>query len=155
MTLRHPFAAPTRAHTAAALVVLLASATPLLAGAVLAQQPQQRQAEQAGAPVPAGNQTDMQQGQRWATELIGSNVYGPGGQQVGDVYDLVVEPSNGRVAAAVLAVGGFLGIGEKRVAVPIAELKFEGDRLTTDMTRERLQNAPAFAARSSGAARSR
>ena len=145
----------TSARTATALALLLAASAPYLGGTALAQQPQQKQAEQAGAPVPAGSQTDLQPGQLWATGLVGTDVHGPNGQKIGDVYDLVVDPSSGRVAAAVLAVGGFLGIGEKRVAVPIAELKFEGDRLGTDMTRERLQSAPGFAARSTGTARSR
>ena len=145
----------TPARTATAFALLLASSAPYLSGTAMAQQPQQKQAEQAGAPVPAGNQTDLQPGQLWATGLVGTDVHGLNGQKIGDVYDLVVDPSSGRVAAAVLAVGGFLGIGEKLVAVPIAELKFEGDRLVTDMTRERLQSAPGFAARSTGTARSR
>lgn len=82
-----------------------------------------------------------------ASKLIGSTVYGSGDETVGDVNDVVIG-SNGMIKAVVLGVGGFLGIGEKNVAVnPTAlERVRDGDtvryRLAT--TKEELTAAPEF-----------
>ena len=69
-------------------------------------------------------------------------------EQIGDVNDFVMM-SDGSVDAAVIGIGGFLGIGEKNVAISISELGWSEDEngnkiLTLDATREELENAPAF-----------
>ena len=55
---------------------------------------------------------------------------------------------DGRINAAVISVGRFLAIGEKDIAVPLSALQLErrddGRRLTIDVVKEALQNAPAF-----------
>ncbi|MEP2744138.1 PRC-barrel domain-containing protein, partial [Bauldia litoralis] len=70
------------------------------------------------------------------------------GEAIGDVNDLVVAPDGG-IAAVVIGVGGFLGIGEKDVAVPFDRLTWRTDEdgeswpvLAT--TQEELESAPAF-----------
>ena len=65
-------------------------------------------------------------GQYRASELIGGGVYGADGARIGDINDVLVD-GRGQVAAVVLGVGGFLGIGEKSVAVPMQALRFEAD----------------------------
>jgi sporulation protein YlmC with PRC-barrel domain len=84
------------------------------------------------------------------SKLIGADVENPQGEDLGDIKDLVFD-SQGRVMYAVLAFGGFLGMGEKYFAVPWAALKPEigqkpGDRerYVLNMDKERLQNAPGF-----------
>ena len=57
-----------------------------------------------------------------ASKLIGAAVYDPSDQKIGTVDELALYP-DGKVADVVLGVGGFLGAGEKHVAVPMAELK--------------------------------
>ncbi|UIJ72911.1 PRC-barrel domain-containing protein [Aurantimonas sp. HBX-1] len=75
---------------------------------------------------------------------------GPGddADEIGTISDLIMA-SDGRVEAAVIGVGGFLGIGEKDVAVPFDQLQMTRDDdndlvVATAMTREQLEQAPAF-----------
>ena len=74
-------------------------------------------------------------------------LYNRAGEKIGTVKDLLVGP-DGRIHAAVVGVGGFLGIGEKDVAIPLSALQMErrgdGTRLTADIVKETLQTAPAF-----------
>jgi hypothetical protein len=85
----------------------------------------------------------------WLTSLfIGQLVSNPAGETVGDINDLLFDKS-GRVTAAVLGVGGFIGIGDKSVGVPFSSLGFstgkDGKRVVTvALTKQALQAAPAF-----------
>ena len=56
----------------------------------------------------------MKPGQWRATKLDGLNVYDPGNNKIGDISELIIG-RDGRVAAVVVGVGGFLGIGEHNV----------------------------------------
>lgn len=82
-----------------------------------------------------------------ATDFIGKRVYTKAGDDIGEVNDLFVT-DNGNVRAVVLGVGGFLGIGEKDVAVSMnaVEMVQDGDavRLVVDATKDQLQAAPTF-----------
>jgi hypothetical protein len=75
------------------------------------------------------------------------DVHNRAGEKIGTVKELMVGP-DGRIQAAVIGVGRFLGIGEKDVGVPLSALRMErrddGTRLTVDITKETLQTAPAF-----------
>lgn len=87
-------------------------------------------------------------GNQWmASRLIGMAVYGPNNDRIGEIDDLLVDQS-GRVVAAVVGVGGFLGIGEKNVAISFDKIKpsnAEGrDRLTIQFTKAELEAAPTF-----------
>jgi len=85
-----------------------------------------------------------------ATKLIGENVYNGTGDDavnIGDVNDLVIA-KDGKVEALVVGVGGFLGIGERDVAVEFPQLSWaekNGDRwLVYPATKEQLEALPAF-----------
>jgi sporulation protein YlmC with PRC-barrel domain len=86
-----------------------------------------------------------------ATEIIGKQVYSSSAtdaEHIGDVNNLVVG-ERGEVAAVVIGVGGFLGIGEKNVAVNYAELQWvtaeDGSkRFVLNTTKEALETAPNF-----------
>jgi hypothetical protein len=67
--------------------------------------------------------TQQQPGQWLASKLIGTTVVGPNNESIGDVNDVLME-RDGRAAAVIVGVGGFLGIGEKDVAVPFSQLEF-------------------------------
>jgi sporulation protein YlmC with PRC-barrel domain len=67
--------------------------------------------------------TQMQPEQIMASELIGTRVVSANNESIGDINDVIVD-RNGQVMAAVVGVGGFLGIGEKDVAVPFKSLEF-------------------------------
>jgi sporulation protein YlmC with PRC-barrel domain len=79
-----------------------------------------------------------------ASKLIGSKVY-EGDTSIGQIEDLLVDLDRATVMAVILSVGGFLGIGDKLVAVPVNQIKVGREaKFTTDMTKEQLANAPAF-----------
>lgn len=85
-----------------------------------------------------------------ASELKGVNVKTPTGEKLGDIKELAIDAS-GRVCYAALSVGGFLGIGDRIVAVPWDSLKFslagdKGDKrqITLASTKKQLEDAPQF-----------
>jgi len=114
----------------------------------------------AAAPVTSDTSTDMAAGpgsylteqsetQISANDYIGKPVYNSADESIGDVNDLILETEGG-IVAAVIGVGGFLGIGEKDVAVPMDLITMSRDtetndvRLTTTETAESLEAAPEF-----------
>lgn len=92
-------------------------------------------ANTSGTVVPKDTQTWMtheQPGVWRASKLIGLNIYNPGNEKIGDINEVMVDAS-GRVKSVIIGVGGFLGMGERNVAVPFEDLKFV-DRNRHDMT---------------------
>jgi len=73
-----------------------------------------------------------------ASKIIGSAVYDVQNRKIGKVRDLVLDRS-GQIAAMVVDVGTFLGMGGKNVAVKLGDLKTDNNRLTLDVTKEQLQ----------------
>ncbi len=75
------------------------------------------------------------------------DVYDTQNNQIGDVNDILLG-QDGRVEAVMVGVGGFLGVGEKDVAVPFNALKVtekDGDRyLVMDTTKQALESAPGY-----------
>jgi len=67
--------------------------------------------------------TTMDANHIMASDLIGTKVVSANNESIGDINDVVLD-RNGQIVAAVVGVGGFLGIGEKDVAVPFASLEF-------------------------------
>ncbi|MDO8862086.1 PRC-barrel domain-containing protein [Haliea sp. E1-2-M8] len=82
-----------------------------------------------------------------ASALIGAEVSTAIDKDVGPVEDLIVD-ENGQIVAIVVGVGGFLGMGEKNVAISWDRVtktsKDDEQVLTIDMTREDLRSAPEF-----------
>jgi sporulation protein YlmC with PRC-barrel domain len=83
-----------------------------------------------------------------ANALMGATVYGADEQSLGEISDIVFLP-NGDIQAAVIDVGGFLGIGEKPVAVGFEELQVREDAdgklaVMVSATQEQLEGAPAY-----------
>jgi hypothetical protein len=92
---------------------------------------------------------DAQSADQWlASKIIGASVVDNGNNSIGSVNDLVVD-SGGNVVAAVIGVGGFLGIGEKNVAISFKSLNITRDpngseKVTTQVSKNELQQAAAF-----------
>jgi sporulation protein YlmC with PRC-barrel domain len=59
-----------------------------------------------------------------STNLRGTRVYGANNENIGEINDVLISRS-GQVAAVIVGVGGFLGIGEKDVAIPMSMLLFQ------------------------------
>jgi sporulation protein YlmC with PRC-barrel domain len=125
----------------------MAAGTIMLAGSVMiveasAQAPRAGDGIRFVAEQPAGE---------WlARVFLGAIVQNDLGETVGDVNDLMFDPS-GRISTVVLGVGGFLGMGEKDVAVPYGALTYKTDKdgariIVVALTKEALLAAPAFKA---------
>jgi sporulation protein YlmC with PRC-barrel domain len=77
-------------------------------------------------------------------EIVGQDLYGANGEEIGEVNNVVLN-QDGKQAAALVGVGGFLGIGEREVAIPLDEIsRGQDNRLTTSMTRDAIGNLPAY-----------
>jgi len=76
--------------------------------------------------------TQMQPGQIMASKLIGTRVVSTNNESIGDINDVIVD-RNGQAVAAVVGVGGFLGIGEKDVAIPFNSLEFASSQQANAM----------------------
>ncbi|MFL0692205.1 MAG: PRC-barrel domain-containing protein [Agrobacterium tumefaciens] len=114
--------------------------------------------------------TQQAENQISVSDFMGQAIYTADNQSIGDINDLLVQDDGG-IVAAVVGVGGFLGIGEKDVAIPFDKITITremddaaatgtGDaatttttteavadaevRLTTTETAESLRNAPEF-----------
>ena len=84
------------------------------------------------------------------TKLIGATVYGPDSKSIGDINDVLIA-KDGQVTAVVVGVGGFLGVGEKNVALPFKALNVERKqdasalgKITVSYTKKQLKSAPRF-----------
>jgi sporulation protein YlmC with PRC-barrel domain len=88
-----------------------------------------------------------------ASKLIGTSVTNNANETVGDINDLILN-RDGQVAAVVIGVGGFLGMGERDVAVNYNSLRIEYDasamtesgatKIRLDATKDQLKAAPAW-----------
>ena len=81
------------------------------------------------------------------TNFYKQNVYDPGDNKIGEISDLLVEP-DGKIPAVMVSVGGFLGIGEKDVAVPFNAVRItkkdNKTYLVLNATKDALKSAPGF-----------
>jgi sporulation protein YlmC with PRC-barrel domain len=87
-------------------------------------------------------------GEMLASSLIGSTVENPAGDSLGDINDVVLT-DEGVVDGIVIGIGGFLGIGEKDVAVSFNAIEKTTDAdgnivLTLNTTTEELESAPQY-----------
>ncbi len=73
------------------------------------------------APVTASDSSF--QGDWRASKVVGLNVYNDNNESVGSINDLLTDKS-GNIKAAVISVGGFLGVGTHLVAIPFDKIKF-------------------------------
>jgi sporulation protein YlmC with PRC-barrel domain len=81
------------------------------------------------------------------SDYYNQSVYDDRDNKIGDVNDLLLD-KDGKINTAIIGVGGFLGVGEKNVAVPFSSLKVaekDGSRyLVLETTKEALQGAPSY-----------
>lgn len=86
-------------------------------------------------------------GQWLGTDIIGTEVVNPGDEKLGSISNLIVE-SDGTIIAAIIDVGGFLGIGAKPVAVSFDSIQMRatdsGRKAVVALAKEELNSAPQF-----------
>ncbi len=80
-----------------------------------------------------------------ASKLLGSEIYNHQGEKIGKIDDFIVG-SDEKVSVAVVAVGGFLGMGARMVAVSaeLFESNAQGQVVLPGATRDKLKALPAF-----------
>jgi len=81
---------------------------------------------------------------RAATSFYARTVVDRRGRVLGSISDLMLDLERGRIAYAVLAVGGFVGVGERLFAVPWGALRACGQQFILDCREAALESAPAF-----------
>jgi sporulation protein YlmC with PRC-barrel domain len=123
-----------RTFASATAIALLLTSAAITTPAVAAQESGQLMTSVPGDALPV-------------SEYYKDDVYDAHDSKIGDIRDVLLEKS-GQVAAVILGVGGFLGIGEKDVAVPFNAIRVtekDGKRyLVMDTTKEALQSARGY-----------
>lgn len=81
-----------------------------------------------------------------ASTLTGDKARNAAGDDLGKIEEIVIDLDSGRVAYAVLAAGGFLGMGDKFFAIPWDRLTVDTDakEVVIDVDNEMLEKAPGF-----------
>jgi len=130
----------TKTNLLAATAVILMTASPL---AFAQSEHTTVPAERTAVAMVNPTGTQIRANQFRASKMIGSTVYDVDNRDIGSVKDLVID-RDGRVAAAVVDVGTFLGMGGKYIAVPLDEIKTDNNRLTLAMTKGQMQQAQAY-----------
>jgi hypothetical protein len=105
-------------HMTAALI-----GSALLVTAAVAQTPNATPNHSMNAPAATTSSESGYHGTWRSSKMIGLNVYNDTNEKLGSISDLLLD-KNGMIKAAVIGVGGFLGVGERLVAVPFDKLKF-------------------------------
>jgi len=161
------------------LLVSAAVSALMISGAMAQAQPQSADAPKADAPKAEAPKADAKpadtakfissQGtDQWVfSKFKGTDVLGPDNAQVGDVNDVLFD-KNGKIVGLIVGVGGFLGIGEKSVAIDMSAFQAvpastgsattgaggaagggiddpTNVKLKVSWTKEQLKNAPDFA----------
>jgi hypothetical protein len=113
------------------------------------QEPAKQEAAKPATPPPGMKFIEVQHEAQFLAdqEVIGKKVVNVKDEEVGTIADLVMDQDQ-KLVGVVLSVGGFLGIGDKWVAVPVDQITFPTDgkpaRLRVAVTEEQLKNAPDF-----------
>jgi hypothetical protein len=118
----------------------------LAVDAAAAQQP----AAEANAPPPETPASQMLMYEGEATSILGRQVTGPDARSVGRIVDVLVDDL-GQPRAVVIDVGGFLGIGVRRIAVVWRALRFTRDsagagQISLEMTANQIKVIPEYKA---------
>src|SRR5262245_60618802 len=84
--------------------------------------------------------------------LIGAKVRNPEGRDIGSVKNLMIDPKQGKINSVSMAIGGFIGMGEKTVLVPWDGVTVgrDGQRLVVTVPSSVLEQAPSASPRVRG-----
>ena len=83
-----------------------------------------------------------------ADRVEGTEVFNAAGEHLGEVQDVIIDKQTGKVAYAIMAFGGFLGIGEKYHPLPWSMLKYDSGKrgFVVPLDEATLAKAPAYGA---------
>ncbi|WP_158639039.1 PRC-barrel domain-containing protein [Elioraea rosea] len=146
MSTRLPLARMTLAAGLMAAPMLAFAQAPATPASPAMPAPSATQPATPTAPMATAPATRMGPATIRASKVIGANVYNEQNESIGEVEDLVIPAGQGPMLA-VVSVGGFLGIGERLVSVPMNELRWNAERERWSLagaTKESLKNRPEF-----------
>ena len=108
--------------------------------------PKEPPKELAKQPAPPPSVTVI--GARDAHGILGREVLSSANEDMGRTVDVIVD-RDGKVRAAVIDFGGFLGVGSRKIVVDWNALRFAGvsnksDSITLDLTKEQVSAAPEY-----------
>ena len=146
--MRHQQAAETISTNPLAQPALIAGAIFLMA-ADLSQTAQAQQAQAPAAPPIQAPQSPLATtlDNREISGILGREVLSAANENMGHIIDVLVDQT-GRVRAAIIDFGGFLGVGSRKIAVDWSALHFSPDkeryRILLELTRDQVKSAPEY-----------
>ena len=118
-----------------------------LTGGMMAVAAVQVAAQVAGSTtigVPATEITTLTKGWSAKKQILDKTVYNDQNEAVGEVNDIIVAPDKS-ISYAILSVGGFLGLGERYVAIPFQQFKVRDNKFVLPgATKSALKTVPTF-----------
>lgn len=82
-----------------------------------------------------------------AEQMLGKSVVGQDGKEIGEVEDVILDPTSGQARQLVIGSGGFLGIGEKKIAIDFQQATWnqvDKEIKLSSLTREDVKNMKTF-----------
>jgi sporulation protein YlmC with PRC-barrel domain len=115
--------------------LLLASTAPVFA-----------QSNTAPAPIVNSGSTTQGPGEVRADKLIGRNIQNVQNETIGEIKSVMLDQNGGKVDTVIVGVGGFLGVGEREVAIGWKDLTISnnGEKVTTALTKDQLKAMPEY-----------
>ncbi len=113
-------------HRGSGFIMATAVAS-LMSSAALAQDAQPNAGSPATTVTTTNWMTQEAPGQWRASKMVGLNVYNNDNEKIGDIAELIIDRS-GKLEAVVVGAGGFLGLGERDVAIPYGQISWSFQR---------------------------
>ena len=84
-----------------------------------------------------------------SSKVVGASVYNDQTQSIGSIDDVLMSDSNHKADTAVISVGGFLGVGSRKIVVDWNALHFgniadKSDSITLELTKAQVAAAPEY-----------
>ncbi|PYE85988.1 PRC-barrel domain-containing protein [Pseudoroseicyclus aestuarii] len=102
--------------------------------------------DEAAVPTPDSVMREQSQNELRIDWITDATVMSPDGETIGDINDVIYDGETGQLTAAIVSVGGFLGIGSKQIAVDWADLQvdYDANEVTASLSREEAEAAPEY-----------
>jgi sporulation protein YlmC with PRC-barrel domain len=125
------------------IMTAIAAASVLLTGATTSISQQVVGSTQLGVAV--AELRDVTTGWSAKRQVLGKTVYNDSGDGIGKVDDIIVSPDKA-VSYAIIGAGGFLGVGRHDVAIPVSQIKQQGDGkfVLAGATKDAIKAMPPF-----------
>ena len=125
------------------VLTAIAATSVLLTGATTSISQQVVGSTQLGVAV--AELRDVTTGWSAKRQVLGKTVYNDSGDGIGKVDDIIVSPDKA-VSYAIIGAGGFLGVGRHDVAIPVSQIKQQGDGkfVLAGATKDAIKAMPPF-----------